>query len=321
MLVEHEMETDILAVSRNSSKPREQSPSVSVIMIFLNAEKFIEEAIQSVLSQTFEDWELLLVDDGSTDTSTEMAKRYTERFPTQVRYLEHPGHQNHGMSASRNLGIRHARGEYIAFLDADDVYLPRKLEKQVAILKRESKAQMTYGATLHWYSWTGRAEDLTRDMPRKLGVPPNTLVHPPRLLPLFLRLEAQTPGICGILVRRTAIDEIGGFEASFRGMYEDQVLIYKLMLRMPVYIHDEILDHYRQHADSHQRVTARREYNERRRGRSHSEFIFLNWLQKYLLEQKIQDKELWHALYAQLWRYQHPQLYRVQQLSRKFLRA
>jgi hypothetical protein len=77
-------------------------PLVSVTLIFLNAERFIEEAIESVLRQTYENWELLLVDDGSTDGSTEIARSYTEHESGKVRYLEHDRHENRGMSASRN---------------------------------------------------------------------------------------------------------------------------------------------------------------------------------------------------------------------------
>ncbi len=101
-------------------------PSVSVIIIFLNAERFFEEAIASVFAQTYDRWELLLVDDGSTDASTAIARRYARRYPDRVRYLEHPDHSNRGASSSRNLGVQHARGAYIAFLDSDDVWLPRK---------------------------------------------------------------------------------------------------------------------------------------------------------------------------------------------------
>src|SRR5262245_22187425 len=109
-------------------------PGVSAIMIFLNAAQFLQEAIWSVFAQTYDDWELLLVDDGSTDGGTDIALRYAHRYPQRVCYLEHPGHQNRGMSASRNLGIRNAKGDYIAFVDADDVWLPSKLAQQVAVL-------------------------------------------------------------------------------------------------------------------------------------------------------------------------------------------
>src|SRR5215510_12099685 len=157
-------------------------PLVSAIIIFLNEEKFLQEAIESVFAQTYDQWELLLVDDGSTDASTAIARRYAEQYPEKVRYLEHVGHQNRGMSAARNLGVRNAKGEYIAFLDADDVWLPLKLEQQVAILNSQPEAAMVYGNTLYWYSWTKNPEDLKRDRIPKLGVPPNTLVKPPELL-------------------------------------------------------------------------------------------------------------------------------------------
>ena len=122
-------------------------PLVSAITIFLDAETFLREAIESVLAQTYANWELLLVDDGSTDGSTEIALGYARLYPQRIRYLEHEGHRNRGMSASRNLGIPHARGEYIALLDADDVWLPLKLERQVAILESDPESAMVYGAT------------------------------------------------------------------------------------------------------------------------------------------------------------------------------
>src|SRR4026208_1024460 len=110
-----------------------KKPVVSVISIFFNEEKFIEDAVKSVFAQTYQEWELLLVDDGSTDKSTEIARRFAEQRPERVRYFEHDGHENRGMSATRNLGIRNAKGDYIAFLDADDMWLPHKLDRQVGI--------------------------------------------------------------------------------------------------------------------------------------------------------------------------------------------
>src|SRR5690348_3334121 len=97
-----------------------ESPLVSVIIIFWNAEPFLAEAVASVVAQSYPDWELLLVDDGSTDGSTALAQQIVVRDPQRMRYLEHPGHANRGMSATRNLGIAQARGTYLAFLDADD---------------------------------------------------------------------------------------------------------------------------------------------------------------------------------------------------------
>lgn len=145
-------------------------PLVPGIIIFLNAQKFIEEAIQSVFAQTYDNWELLLVDDGSTDESTEIAQRYAEKYPEKVRYLDRENHQNLGISAARNLGIANAKGEYIAFLDADDIWLPNKLEQQLAILEAQPEATMLYGSTTLWYWWTDDSEDSQGDRIPDRGV-------------------------------------------------------------------------------------------------------------------------------------------------------
>jgi glycosyltransferase involved in cell wall biosynthesis len=280
-------------------------------MIFLNGEKFIQEAIGSVIAQTYDHWELLLVDDGSTDSSTDFALRCAAQYPGKARYLEHSNHRNRGMSASRNLGIREARGEYIAFLDADDVYLPQKLKEQVSILNSQPAAAMVYGASQHWYSWTGDPEDLQRDITRKLGVQPNTLVEPPVLVVLFLRHKAWTPGTCGVLVRREAIERIGGFDESFQGMFEDQVFFYKLCLRAPVFVESGSWDRYRQHPGSWSQI--KRSIGEWDPGPrpSAARAGFLNWLEGYLSQQRVIDKEIWKILRKELWPDRHPILGRL----------
>src|SRR6188768_4216465 len=98
-------------------------PLVSVITCFYNEEKFLKEAIESVLKQKYPNWEYLLVDDGSTDGSSEIAKIYAEKYSGQITLLHHEGKANKGLSPSRNLGIEYSKGDLICFLDADDVYL------------------------------------------------------------------------------------------------------------------------------------------------------------------------------------------------------
>jgi len=204
--------------------------SVSVVMIFLNARRYMEEAIESVLAQSYPNWELLLVDDGSNDGSTELARRYAERCPNQIRYLEHPGHANRGMSASRNLGIRAGGGEYLAFLDADDVWLPRKLEQQVATLASQPRATMVYGPTRFWYSWAPARDESRSDFVPDPGVETDTVVEPPTLLRRILNGTAVTPGSSNFLIRREIFGRIGAYEESFRDLYEDQVFLAKVCL-------------------------------------------------------------------------------------------
>jgi hypothetical protein len=283
----------------------EASPLVSVIMIFRNAAGFMEDAIESVYRQSLSGWELLLVDDASEDGSTAIARQHAAQRPEQVFYLRHPDGENHGLSSSRNLGLRHARGEFVAFLDADDLYLPSKLESQVGLLHRYATAQMVYGPTRHWFSWTGRPEDRERDQPKRLGVAPNRLVSPPELVPLYLSGEAQTPGTSGFLVRRTAALAVGGFEESFRTMSEDAVFLYKVALRYDVYVEGETRDLYRQHPDSLSN-DMRRQGQYRASGPSPLRLQFLTWLEGYLEAQGIGDDRVKDALRKQLRQYRNP---------------
>ena len=283
-------------------------PLVSAIIIFLNEEKFLREAIESVFAQTYDEWELLLVDDGSTDASTEIASRYAGQRQGKVRYLEHEGHQNRGMSASRNLGIRHAKGEYIAFLDADDVWLPHKLERQIEIFESYPAAAMVYGATQYWHSWTGEPEDCQRDYVPRLGIGPDTLIMPPTLLTLSLKSAARTPCPSDFLVRRDVVEDVGGFEEHFCGvyqLYEDQAFLAKAFLKAPIFIAGECWDRYRKHPDSCVSVATRA-------GKKYSAGLFyLSWLERYLLSQAIKDADLWEALRDKRFRYRHPTLYKL----------
>jgi glycosyltransferase involved in cell wall biosynthesis len=280
-----------------------KSSIVTVIIIFLNAADFLQEAIESIFAQTYAHWELLLVDDGSTDGSTEIAHHYAEQKPDQVRYLNHPGYRNCGKGASRNLGILHARGSYLAFLDADDIWLPNKLEEQVGILAKHEKAGMLYGKTLYWYSWTQDAADSQRDFSPKLGIPLDTPINQPDLLPLYLRGKASIPCPSSILVRRSLIDEVDGFDETFIGVnniYEDQAFYAKLLLKTPVLVVNRCWDMYRQHSQASMAVAWRTGTEARARR------FFLRWLEGYLHEQAIQDPKVWLALKRELWLSQQP---------------
>ena len=121
---------------------------ISVIMPCYNASAYLREAIKSVLSQSYEDWELLIVDDGSTDNSTQIAKKYTECDP-RIRMIEQP---NGGACRARNNGIIHAQGQYVKFLDADDVLSPNCLAEQVQQIEQLSSNQIPFGDYGHMAS-------------------------------------------------------------------------------------------------------------------------------------------------------------------------
>ena len=241
------------------------NPLVSAIIIFLNGEEFLAEAIDSVLAQDYRPIELLLVDDGSNAAATRLAQDFAHRHPEVVRYLDHPGHGNRGMSASRNLGVQHARGEFVAFLDADDVWLPEKIGEQVAILAEHPQVAMVYGKTQIWHSWDPRQSD-AKDFFYALGVAGNR-VHPaPTMLAALVENRFQSPTTCNTIITRAAYLQLGGFEESFRGMYEDQAFFAKLYLRFPTYVSDRFWARYRQHGGNSGKPFSRvGYYRERRR--------------------------------------------------------
>ena len=108
------------------------NPLVSVITPVYNAEQFIAQTIQSVLSQTYSNWELILVDDGSSDHSLQIISVFQQKHNNIFLFKNA---QNSGAAITRNRGMEEAKGKYIAFLDADDVWLPIKLEKQIGLME------------------------------------------------------------------------------------------------------------------------------------------------------------------------------------------
>ena len=293
---------------------------VSIVTPFLDPGRFFAEAIESVLAQTSGGWELLLVDDGSTDGSADVARRYAAAYPDRIRYLAHPSGESRGASASRNLGIHHARGEYLAFLDADDVYLPTKVEEQVPLLDAHRDAEVLYAATEYWHSWAGNPAAAGRDWTwRRFGVEPDTVIAAPRLLVTFLRDGGTVPCMGSVLVRRRAVEAVGGWEESFRRICTDQVFHAKLCLRFPAVVHDRCWDRYRQHPGSSCQLVAAA-------GDSAAAFeTYLTWLEGYLQQQSVSDPEVWSALRAALRPYRHPLLHGIersaQQQTRRVARA
>jgi glycosyltransferase involved in cell wall biosynthesis/peptidoglycan/xylan/chitin deacetylase (PgdA/CDA1 family)/SAM-dependent methyltransferase len=268
-----------------------RTPLVSAIVIFLNEEKYLSEAIESLFAQTYPYWELILVDDGSTDASTQIAREISAAHRDRVRYLEHNGHMNRGMSASRNLGLRHARGDFIAFLDADDVWLPEKLERQVAILLSQPSVGMVCAATKYWFSWTGKPADGEKDYVQALQVETDVVIAPPRLLTALHPLgEAPAPCQCSLLIRRDVIERVGGYEDAFLGFYEDQAFLTKVYLSEPVFVSAICTDRYRIHPESCSALVRKSGTEDQYRQR------YLEWFSQYLQERQVTDPEVRDAI-------------------------
>lgn len=267
---------------------------VSVIMPFFNTrESFLLEAVESVTQQRYENWELILIDDGSDAPISNVVKRQVHENPEKLMYLEHDQHRNLGISASRNLGLSVARGEFIAFLDADDVWSERQLEEQVEILRMQPTAGMVFGNTLYWSSWPGSTQESRHDRQYDLILRTPQLIRPPNMLKFYLQGRAITPCMTSVIVRRSAIQSNEGFEDSFTGHYEDQVFLAKIWAKNAVYVVDHCWGKYRQHSES---ITADGDDST---VAIHWRFKYLQWMSQYLVENGLKGTPVWQALQLQ----------------------
>ena len=272
-----------------------------MITAFLDGEAFLAEAIESVIAQTFNNWELLLVDDGSGPSATAIAKSYEAQYPGQIRYLQHPEHANRGATVSRNLGTRHARGEFIAVLDADDIWLPSKLANHVALLDSHPEVGLVCGAAIYWRSWSDDRDEI---MPT--GHRHDVSIYPPdAALALHPLGKATAPCPSDFVLRANLVRRLGGFEEQFTGdnqLFEDQAFLSKIYLSAPVYFSSAPLLKYRLHPESCvARVTKAGKYHQVR-------LYFLEWFEKYLMTTGKVDPRVSSSLRRALRYYRHPRI-------------
>ncbi len=118
------------------------APTISVIIPTYNRAKLLPRALDSIIAQTYQDWEIVVVDDGSTDNTKEVVQAYADKLGGQCQYVYQ---ENARCEAARNRGIGMARGQFVAFLDSDDEFLPRKLEQQMELFKLRPELGFVYG--------------------------------------------------------------------------------------------------------------------------------------------------------------------------------
>jgi glycosyltransferase involved in cell wall biosynthesis len=187
-------------------------PRVSVIIPVYNAAGCVRRAVDSVLGQHFQDFELLVVDDGSTDATHAVLAEYGDRLRLLAK-------QNGGPAAARNHGLQHAQGEYVAFLDADDYWKTGKLQRQVELL--DARAEIGFCST---------ATEVVDSAGRPAGNWPCRPDAGPLPDILFMHGTVISGSTSGVLARRHQIVAIGGFDPALRG-FEDPDLWIRLAAR------------------------------------------------------------------------------------------
>jgi len=205
---------------------------VSVLVPSYNSVSTLPAALESALDQTFDDFEILLIDDGSTDSTREVVAGFVQNHPGKIRYIYQ---ENMGLAAARNTGIRAARGELIALLDADDQWLPWRLERGVACLQRHSQAGLVH-ANIHWMDEQGHIMDAPiRDLSFLKG---NMFKN------IFLRkAHVACPTA---LFRKVCCDKVGMFDEELTRLgCEDRELWLRIAKEFDVIYLNEILSNYR----------------------------------------------------------------------------
>jgi glycosyltransferase involved in cell wall biosynthesis len=212
-------------------------PKVSVVIPTYNYGRFLGEAIQSVLDQTFQDFEIFVVDDGSTDNTKEVVDSFKD---LRIKYTYQ---ENRGLPAARNTGIKASSSEYIAFLDSDDVLVENALEKGVQVLDRHSDVGFSYGRD-YLMDETGRVLGLRKQRHKY------SYVREGREEIKEFLLHGNYVCASTVMARRRCLYDVGLFDPTFRPGSEDFDLWVRLAKRYAVACIAEPLVKYRIHPGS-----------------------------------------------------------------------
>jgi glycosyltransferase involved in cell wall biosynthesis len=204
---------------------------ISVIVTSYNQKADLKEAIESVLNQTHRPFEIIVSDDASTDSSPELIRRYEQEYPGLVKGVFHAGNQ--GISKNRNSGLKAASGELVAWLDGDDIFMPRKLEFELRRFREVPEARWIYSQVLEV------------DVENKSSRPRYGKMHEGRIFDHFITCMGQEPR--NPLVERELFKEIGLFDEEM-DLYEDFDLCLRLSKNYDCACCPEPLMEYRIHS-------------------------------------------------------------------------
>jgi glycosyltransferase involved in cell wall biosynthesis len=214
--------------SRPYSCSRHEGGKVSVVVPCYNQARFLGEAIQSVLSQGYTDFEIIVVDDGSKDGTEEVASGYAKEN-SRVRLIRQ---ENRGLAAARNRGLAEAHGEYVVFLDSDDRLVGEALEVGVRELEAHPGCAFVSG--------------ICRKITADGSIVPGWEQFRVRDDPYLELLRSCPVYVPAVMYRRSVFDAVGDFDTSYRAA-EDYELYYRILARFPVYCHDTLVAEIRRH--------------------------------------------------------------------------
>ncbi len=205
-------------------------PRISVIIPTYNRQDLVVEAIQSVLAQTFTSFEIIVVDDGSTDDTVARIQPYLDRLTYKKK-------KNEGVAAARNTGIRHALGEFVCFLDSDDLWEPDKLATQIHFADAHPEYALL-ATEIQGFDVSKRAMGRNKSATYEIR---NGFVAEHLLFGNWIQTST-------VMLRRKCLDEVGWFDEDIGQFGEDWLLWMRVASRFPVYFLPEPLVSYRFHS-------------------------------------------------------------------------
>ena len=235
--------------------------SVSIITPTFNSERFIAETILSVQAQTYQDWEMLIVDDNSTDKTVEIITSFQEK-DSRIKLLKNT--TNRGSAYSRNLALQNAKGKWIAFLDSDDIWHPEKLERQIEFMLKNN----------YNFSYTNYCE--INEKSEETGL----LITGPKVINKNKMLAYCWPGCLTVMYDAEYVGLIQSHDIKIN---EEYALWIKVSRKTDCHLLDENLAKYRRHSNS----LSNRSY-----------FNLIKW--HYLMFRKAENKNIFSALFFTL---------------------
>lgn len=222
------------------SRAKVSSPLVSVIIPAYNHEKYIEEALQSVINQTYKNIQLIVINDGSTDETGAVIANFIKKYNNiSIEYLSK---KNEGICRTLNKGLELAKGKYIALLASDDLYAPEKIEKQVHLMEENANIGLVFSD--HYFI---RFNEITNikctDYKRNIR---ECFINNIQNVNMYSRLLTENiiPALT-VLIRKECLDKVGGFDNDLKT--EDYDMWLRLSKEFPIAFIDEPLAYYRIH--------------------------------------------------------------------------
>lgn len=268
-----------------------EEPLISIVMVNYNQEKYLKEAIDSVIAQTYDNWELIIVDDGSTDASVEIIKSYRD---TRIRpvYLK----ENKHICQATNLGFQYVKGEYVARLDSDDVWCEKKLEKQIEFFQKYPEAEVCF-TKLDLIDESGNDVNETLSDLYNLY---NTRQKDRKAWIRFFFFLGNSLIQSTMVFKKRLLDVVGGFNLSYMQTHDFDFFV-RLIKKTDFYFLEEPLIKYRRTASQNSSLHPekdRRLFNEYMNIRFHffEEFpreLFIETFQEYFVnKESYSDDEL-----------------------------